>query len=50
MRLRDRLGRDGAFLFRWRSYIPLLLLAVAIPAFGESARMEGLLGERISHA
>lgn len=44
MRLGDRLGRDGAFLFRWRSYLPLLLLVVAIPAFFERIEMETLLG------
>ena len=33
MKLRDRLGQDGAFLFRWRSYLPLLLL-VALPFVG----------------
>lgn len=49
MKLNDRLGREGAFLFRWRSYLPLLLLVVAIPALFEAARMEELLGEQVNH-
>lgn len=49
MKLNDRLGREGAFLFRWRSYLPLLLLVFALPALAEAARMEQVLGERLSH-
>lgn len=50
MKLNERLGREGAFLFRWRSYLPLLLLVVALPALFEAARMEDLLGESATHA
>lgn len=50
MRLNDRLGREGAFLFRWRSYLPLLLLAVVVPALFERAQMEVRLGEAVTHA
>lgn len=50
MKLNDRLGRDGAFLFRWRSYLPLLLLVVAVPALHERALMELRLGESVTHA
>ena len=49
MKLNDRLGREGAFLFRWRSYLPLLLLAVAFPALFEAVRIQHLVGEQISH-
>lgn len=30
MALRDELPREGAWLFRWRSYLPLLLLSVVL--------------------
>jgi len=50
MKLSDRLGHDGAFLFRWRSYLPLTLLVVAIPALFERAQMEIRLGESATHA
>lgn len=49
MKLNERLGHEGAFLFRWRSYLPLLFLILAFPALFEAARMERLLGEHISH-
>lgn len=32
MELQDRLQRQGQFLFRWRSYVPLLILALMILA------------------
>lgn len=50
MKLKDRFGRDGAFLFRWRSYLPLLLLVVAIPAFFITEQTELSLGEPVAHA
>ena len=50
MKLRDRLGHDGAFLFRWRSYLPLLFLAFAFPAFFKTVQMEALIGESFAHA
>lgn len=49
MKLKDRLGREGAFLFRWRSYLPLLLLVVAFPTLFEAARIQQSVGEQISH-
>jgi protein-S-isoprenylcysteine O-methyltransferase Ste14 len=33
MLLRERLEKNGAWLFRWRSYLPLALIVVIIPAF-----------------
>lgn len=50
MKLRDRLEYDGAFLFRWRGHLPLILLVLAIPALFETARMNDRLGEDLSHA
>lgn len=50
MKLRKRFGHDGAFLFRWRSYLPLLLLAVSIPAFFETIQIETRIGETFAHA
>jgi protein-S-isoprenylcysteine O-methyltransferase Ste14 len=50
MRLSDRFGHDGALLFRWRSYVPVLLLAVSIPAFPETVAIENHIGEAFAHA
>ncbi len=36
MRLSDDLTRQGAWLFRWRSYLPLAILPFAAAAFAES--------------
>lgn len=49
MKLNDRLGHEGAFLFRWRSYLPLLLLVFAFPALFEAMRIEQILGQQIRH-
>jgi protein-S-isoprenylcysteine O-methyltransferase Ste14 len=35
MLLQEQLSRNGAWLFRWRSYLPLVFIAVMIPAFQE---------------
>jgi len=45
MRLIHRLESQGAFLFRWRSFLPLLLIPVAVPAIFEAARIELMIGE-----
>ena len=50
MKLKDRFGRDGAFLFRWRSYLPLAFLTFAIPAFFQTVQTEDVMGEELSHA
>ena len=50
MKLRDRLASDGAFLFRWRSYLPLFFLVFAIPAFFATEQMERDVGESAAHA
>ena len=45
MRIIDRIERDGAFLFRWRSYGPLVLIPVLIVALLEAADIEAAVGE-----
>ena len=40
--LEKHLTKSGAWLFRWRSYLPLLLIAVLIPAFGNFSYPLGL--------
>ena len=49
MKLRDRLGHDGTFLFRWRSYLPLLFLVFAVPAFLTTEQIEQSIGESAAH-
>jgi protein-S-isoprenylcysteine O-methyltransferase Ste14 len=36
MRLREALKRQGSWLFKWRSYLPLLVLFIAVPAFWDT--------------
>lgn len=45
MRIIHRLEAQGAFLFRWRSFLPLLLIPVAVPAIFEAAHIETIVGE-----
>ncbi len=45
MQLRDRLAREGAWLFRFRSFLPLLLIPPLVVALGQSEGVERLLGE-----
>lgn len=35
MSLKDQMAKTGAWLFRWRSYLPLVLIVIIIPAFQE---------------
>lgn len=44
-----KLERDGAFLFRWRSYLPLAMLPVGLLALGESLRVEAAVGADAFH-
>jgi len=39
--LREEFKQTGNWLFRWRSYLPLLLLVLALPAVYESAARSG---------
>ena len=49
MRLRERLEREGAFLFRWRGVLPLLLIPLVLLALPDGAGVERLLGDRLDH-
>lgn len=42
--------RQGAWLFRWRSYLPLVLLPVAISVFQNSGWMTQLFGETVEES
>ena len=42
---RDRLHVDGAFLFRWRSFLPIVAVPVALLAMTQSADLEARFGE-----
>jgi protein-S-isoprenylcysteine O-methyltransferase Ste14 len=50
MLIRDRLTYDGRFLFRWRSYLPLLVLPLILVALPEEARISAQLGPVAEHA
>jgi protein-S-isoprenylcysteine O-methyltransferase Ste14 len=45
MLLREELEKHGEFLFRWRSYLPILILPFLILALPHSAHVQGLLGK-----
>ncbi len=50
MLIRDRLRKDGEFLFRWRSYVPLVLLPLIVAALPEEERIANLIGHKAEHA
>jgi len=45
-----KLEQDGAFLFRWRSYLPLVVLPLGLVALFESVRVEAAVGTGMFHA
>ena len=45
MLLIESLARHGTFLFRWRSFLPLLLLPLVVPALVETVAVEETIGE-----
>lgn len=45
MRLPDRLAAQGQFLFRWRSYVPLILLPAILLALPDAVRVDAGLTE-----
>lgn len=45
MSLHETMVHHGHTLFRWRSYLPLLLIGPLILAFKESAQVEALVGD-----
>lgn len=47
MMLKDELRNQGDFLFRWRSFLPLALLPLAILATSESAYLMQWVGETL---
>ena len=47
MILREEFARQGNWLFRWRSYLPLLILPVLFFALRESAHFERIPGGTI---
>lgn len=49
MPLIDRIRKQGETLFRFRSFVPLLLLPVMLLAFPESERIDHTLGESFDH-
>jgi protein-S-isoprenylcysteine O-methyltransferase Ste14 len=49
MLIRDRLASDGRFLFRWRSYAPLVLLPLFLAALPEEERISQAVGPTVEH-
>lgn len=50
MLLKDRLVAHGRVLFRWRTFLPLLLLPLALAALTESGLFEAWFGEGVEEA
>jgi len=50
MLIRDRLASEGNFLFRWRSYVPLVLLPLIVVALPEEGRIAAQMGPEAEHA
>lgn len=50
MRLYKQAEKDGVFLFRWRSYLPLIIVPVALIAVFESELLERTIGEAPAEA
>ena len=49
MLIRDRLANEGRFLFRWRSYAPLVLLPLFLAALPEEQRISQAVGPTVEH-
>lgn len=49
MLTRDRLATDGAFLFRWRSFVPLILLPLLVLALPEEQRVSAAVSPEVEH-
>jgi protein-S-isoprenylcysteine O-methyltransferase Ste14 len=45
MKIIERIEQDGNFLFRWRSYGPLILVPILLAALLEAASVEARIGE-----
>lgn len=49
MRLIEELEREGLFLFRWRSFLPLVIMPAALAALHDATRFEELWGQTPDH-
>ncbi|MGD9537426.1 MAG: isoprenylcysteine carboxylmethyltransferase family protein [Alphaproteobacteria bacterium] len=49
MMLRDALARQGQLLFRWRSFLPLVLLPLLLVAFYHTGTIEPAFGAAVEH-
>lgn len=49
MLIPDRLKNDGRWLFRWRSYVPLVLLPLIAVALPEEERVSNAIGPAAEH-
>jgi protein-S-isoprenylcysteine O-methyltransferase Ste14 len=47
MALREEMEKQGTFLFRWRSYVPLVILPVLFVALPEAGRIAQSLGDTL---
>ncbi len=45
----DKIEKQGGFLFRWRSFVPLVLVPTALVALVEGVRVEAAWGERFDN-
>lgn len=45
--LRDQMVRHGNWLFRWRSYLPIILVPVALLVFGNAGWVTRIFGETV---
>lgn len=45
MTLRDELEKTGGWLFKWRSYLPLIILPILLVALRESEYLERIVGD-----
>lgn len=50
MLLKDRLARQGALLFRWRSYLPLALIPLILVGLPQSGALERVFGHAAESA
>jgi hypothetical protein len=46
MALREDIEKQGNWLFRWRSYLPLLVMPLFIIALRQAKVLEHILGDR----
>ncbi len=47
MNIQDTLIRQGGFLFRWRSFIPFILIAPALAAAANSSAIQNAFGDHV---